>query len=588
MPTGVAMLPHLRRFIAIYQGYERPFWIAQGLQGCSAIFTLLIPLMSQRLLDEGLLVGDRDATIASVLWMVLFAILASVFSIANSWYAVQFGERTGHAVRLYLYRKIQTFSFSNLDQFATSGLLVRMTSDVNTIKTVVQSVVLLVAQAPIMFLGTLVLVYRNSPSLAWILWLVVAVTLVVLGLCLGQIGTLFELRQAKLDEVNRVLQEDLSGIRVVKAFGQEDYEVRRYDRANQAFRAASLQPMRIAAFVQPTLFAIVNLATVAVLWFGGNPAQPQGATVGEILAFSQYLATVLIPLVSLAILIPQVSFAEASAQRLFEVVDATPTVAAPTTPVALPPAQGRIVFDRVSFAYPGPPGQPPTPVLKEISLTIEPGQTVAFLGATGSGKSTLVNLIPRFYDVTGGRITLDGVDVRDLALGDLHRRVAIALQEAVLFSGTVRDNVCYGQPEATEEAMVRVAAAADAHGFVSAIPEGYDAPVARRGTNFSGGQRQRLAIARALAPEPQVVILDDSTSALDMETEARVQDSIQRLMTGATTIFVAQRISTVISCDRIFLLEAGELVASGTHSELVRTSPLYQDICASQLGGVPA
>jgi ABC-type multidrug transport system fused ATPase/permease subunit len=294
------MLPNLRRFITIYRGYERPFWVAQLLQGISSIFTLLIPLMTQKLLDEGLLVGDRDATMASVLWMVLFALLASIFSIANSWYAVQFGERTGHAVRLFLYRKIQTFSFGNLDQFSTSGLLVRMTSDVNTIKTVVQLVVLLLAQAPIMLVGTLVLVYRNSPSLAWILWAVVGTTLVVLGLCLGQIGSLFKVRQAKLDDVNTVLQEDLSGIRVVKAFVQEDYEVRRYDRANQAFRNASLQPMRIAAFVQPTLFVIVNLATAAVLWFGGNPASPNAASVGEILAFSQYLATVLIPLVSLA------------------------------------------------------------------------------------------------------------------------------------------------------------------------------------------------------------------------------------------------------------------------------------------------
>jgi ATP-binding cassette subfamily B protein len=586
----MGLLPSLRRFIRIYKGYERPFWVAQLLQAIASIFTLLVPLMSQQLLDQGLLVGNQDVVLSSVMWMVLFSILAAGFSLANSWYAVQFGERTAHAVRMYLYRKIQTFSFGNLDQFPTSDLLVNMTSDVNQIKTVVEQVILLLAQTPVLLLGSLYLIYANSPGLAWIMWLVVGVTLAILYLALQQIGALFEDRQAKLDAVNRVLQEDLSGIRVVKAFVQEDYEMRRYDQANVAFRKSSLRPMQIAVFIQPTLFAIVNLATAGALWFGGNPTNPDAVSVGQIVAFSQYLATVLIPLVSVAIVMPQISAAEASATRMFHVMDAQPTVPSAASPTRLTPetAQGRIVFEHVSFQYPPQEGQHPTPVLQQINLTIEPGQTVAFLGATGSGKSTLVNLIPRFYDVTAGRITIDGVDVRDIPLQDLHQIVAIALQESVLFSGTVRDNVCYGRPDATEEAMTAAAIAADADSFVSASPEGYDASVARRGANFSGGQRQRLSIARALAVQPKIVILDDSTSALDMDTEARVQDAISTLMHGATTIFVAQRISTVIGADQIFLMEAGEIVASGTHTDLVRTSPLYQLICESQLGGVPA
>lgn len=584
------MLPSLRRFIAIYKGYHRPFWVSQLLQAIASIFTLLVPLMLQKLLDDGLMVGDRDTTIQSVIWMVVFSCLAAGFSIANSWYAVQFGEHTAHAVRMYLYRKIQTFSFGNLDQFPTSDLLVNMTSDVNLIKTAVQSVILLLAQTPILFLGSLYLIYTNSPNLVWIMWAVVIVTALVLYLALRQIGVLFETRQAKLDDVNSVLQEDLSGIRVVKAFVQEDYEMRRYDRANEAFRKASLRPMQIATYLQPTLFVIINLATAAALWFGGNPTNPNAASVGQILAFSQYLATVLVPLVALAVVMPQMSAAEASATRMFKVMDAVPLVPDPDNSLdwSVAKAQGRIVFENVSFQYPAKDGQPPTPVLKNINLTIEPGQTVAFLGATGSGKSTLVNLIPRFYDVTSGRIMIDGIDVRDMPLQDLYQIVAIALQESVLFSGQVRDNICYGKPDATEEEMIAAAVAADAHSFVSAIPEGYDATVARRGTNFSGGQRQRLSIARALATEPKIVILDDSTSALDMETEARVQDAIEQLMTGATTIFVAQRISTVIAADQIFLMEAGEIVASGTHEQLIQTSPLYQIICESQLGGVPA
>ena len=584
------MLPNLRRFIAIYRDYVRPFVVSQVLLAIATLFTLLIPLMTQVLLDEGLLKGDRDATVNSVLWMILFAVCGAIFTIANGWYAVQFAEHTAHAVRMYLYKKIQTFSFGNLDQFPTSDLMVRMTSDVNSIKAAVQMVILSLVQAPVMFLGALFLIYHNSPSLTWILWIVLPIVIVVLIFFVNKMGALFEIRQKKLDDLNSVLQEDLSGIRVVKAFVQSDYENHRYDRANQSFRKASLRPMQYAAFLQPALYMIINLATAAVLWFGGLSAIEGTVTVGEIVAFSQYLATILLPLVVLAMLTPQITAAEASAERMFAVMDSVPVVPNAPNPIALSSerAGGRIVFENVFFGYPSKNGQSPAQVLKNINLTIEPGQTVAFLGATGAGKSTLVNLIPRFYDVTSGRITIDGVDVRDISLADLHDIVGIALQESVLFSGKIRDNVCYGRPDATEDEMVAAAMAADAHSFVSNIPEGYDAPVARRGTNFSGGQRQRLSISRALATQPKILILDDSTSALDMATEARVQDAIKDLMGQTTTLFVAQRISTVITADCIFVMEAGEIIATGTHEQLLRICPLYREICDSQLGGVPA
>lgn len=584
------MLPSLRRFIAIYRNYVRPFVVSQIFLAIATVFTLLIPLMTQKLLDEGLLPGDRTATVNSVLWMVLFAVLGALFTIANAFYAVQFAEHTAHAVRMYLYRKIQTFSFGNLDQFPTSDLMVRMTSDVNAIKAAVQQVILSLVQAPVMFLGALYLIYRNSPSLMWILGIVLPIVVGVLIFFVSRMGKLFEIQQTKLDDLNSVLQEDLSGIRVVKAFVQSDYETRRYDRANQAFRKASLRPMQYTAFLRPLLYLIINLATAAVLWFGGVALVQGTVTVGEILAFSQYLATLLVPLVMLAVITPQITAAEASAERMFAVMDAVPDIAdaANASERAIAPLQGRIVFEQVNFSYPSPDGQPSTPVLQDINLTIEAGQTVAFLGTTGSGKSTLINLIPRFYDVTNGRITIDGVDVRNIPLETLHEQVGIALQESVLFSGKVRDNICYGRPDASEEEMVQAAQAADAHSFISNIPEGYDAAVARRGTNFSGGQRQRLSIARAIAVRPKILILDDSTSALDMATEARVQTAIKSLVAKTTTLFVAQRISTVITADQIFLMEAGRIIARGTHEELLRSSPLYQEICQSQLGGVPA
>ncbi|MFB2834843.1 ABC transporter ATP-binding protein [Floridanema evergladense] len=589
------MLPNFRRFITIYRGYERPFWVSQILLAIATIFTLLIPLMTQQLVDKGLLGGDRNALEQSVLWMVVFAVLSAIFTIANAWYGVLFGEFTAHAVRIKLYEKIQVLSFGNLDRFPTSDLMVRMTSDVNAIKGAIQQIILSLAQAPIMFIGALFLIYLNSPSLMWILLIIIPVVSIVLLFFVNKISKFFEKVQQKLDDLNSVLQEDLAGVRVVKAFVQGEYENRRYDRANREFRKASLLPMQYVSFLQPTLFLIVNIAIACVLWFGGVFAAQGKVTVGEILAFTQYLATILTPLIVLAVITPQITAAEASAERIFQVMDSIPMVSDSPQPLELDPAtaKGRIVFENVSFGYFANSSENEEEnysklVLKNINLVIEPGQTVAFLGATGSGKSTLVNLIPRFYDVTSGRVMIDGVDVRNIPLKTLRQLVGISLQESILFSGKVRENICYGKPEATEDEMIAAAKAADAHSFVSAIPEGYDAAVTRRGANFSGGQRQRLSIARSLTIKPKILIFDDSTSALDMATEARVQEAIKNSMKDSTILFVAQRISTVITADNIFLLEAGEIVAQGNHETLLRTSSLYQEIYESQLGGAPA
>jgi ATP-binding cassette subfamily B protein len=584
------MLPNLSRFITIYRGYERPFWVSQLLLALATIFTLLIPLMTQSLLDEGLLKGDQQATLNSVLWMILFAVLSSVFTIWNGWYAVQFSEGTAHAMRMRLYKKLQTFEFGNLDQFSASDLQVRMSSDITVIKTAVQLVILYCTQAPVMFVGALILIYFNSPQLMWILLIAIPAVLALMWVYIGRVQPLFEVRQRKLDAVNDVMQENLAGIRVVKAFVQSAYENRRFDGANQQLQRASLTPLNYAMILQPSLLLVINLCTAFVIWFGGVAVTQGQVTIGSILAFSQYLGSIMMPLVVLSWIAPQFTAADASAERLFEVIDTAPAIAdvPQISTITPPPAKGRLVFENVSFAYPALDGIVSPPVLNTINLTIEPGQTVAFLGATGSGKSTLVNLIPRFYDVTAGRITLDDEDIRDIPLERLREEVCIALQEAVLFSGTVRDNLTYGKPDATEDELVDAAIAADADGFVRAIPEGYDAIVKRRGANFSGGQRQRLSIGRAIAVQPKVLILDDSTSALDMATEARVQDAIKSMMSQTTTLFVAQRISTVIMADQIFLLERGEIIACGNHEELLRTSPLYQEIYQSQLGGVPA
>lgn len=583
------MIPNLWRFIAIYRGYERPFWISQGMLALATLFTLLIPLMTQSLIDDGILQKNQDATIQYVLWMVLFAVLSSIFTISNTWYAVQFAERTAHAVRMRLYTKIQELSVGNLERLSTSDLMVRMVSDVNAIKLTVQIVIVSLGQSPVMLIGALILIYLNSPGLMWILLIAIPLILLILVFYTLKTSLLFKIRQQALDRLNKVLQENLTGVRVVKAFVRRNYENRRFDSTNQELRRATLHPMQYTAFLQPSLLLVISLATAAGLWFGEVLFTQGNITVGQILAFTQYLINILIPLIVLVVIAPQVIAAEASAGRMFEVLDTVRDVPEPSHPQPIDPAtvKGRIVFENVSFQYWTDNNEfdSKMAVLKHINLIIEPGQTVAFLGATGSGKSTLVNLIPRLYDANEGSISIDGVDVRDIPLTTLRQIVGIALQETILFSGTVRENICYGQPDATDDVMVTAAKTADAHKFICAIPEGYDAKVTRQGTNFSGGQRQRLSIARALTVQPKVLILDDSTSALDMATEAHIQNAIKDLMAEKTVVYVAQRISTVIAADKIFVLDGGEIIAEGTHTQLLQTSRLYQEIYDSQLGG---
>ena len=385
------------------------------------------------------------------------------------------------------------------------------------------------------------------------------------------------------------MQEGLAGVRVVKAFVREPYESRRFDKSAQELRGAALLPAFRNALFMPTLMALMYTSIAAMYYFGGRLVLvDQVMTLGEVVIFSNLLVAVLVPIAMLAYLIPYFESGEASLQRIFEVLDDVAEVqnGEGVETVDLSKIKGRVVFDNVSFGFRDQDGKPQGLALQNINLTVEPGQTVGFLGATGSGKSSLVNLLPRFYDVVAGKVTIDGIDVRDFPQRQLRRIVGVALQDAVLFSGTVRANILFGRKQANDDQMVTAAAAADADSFVSKIPEQYGASVARRGANFSGGQRQRLSIARAVVGEPKILILDDSTSALDLATEARVQEAVQGLMGSTTKFYVAQRISSVLTADKIVLLDGGRQVADGTHEELLQTSPLYREIYESQLGKI--
>ena len=579
------ILPNLSRMLVIYRGAWGWIALSQLFVLLGATFMLLIPVQISALIDKGVLAGDIGVVVDKALLMLLFAILAGAFSLANLYIAARVGEGTAHYLRKEVYKKIQTFSFGNLDRIPVGELLVRLTSDIYQINMAASFSIRFVLYAPFMILVALVFVYISSPDLVWIFIVVILITAAMFAVMSWVLQGQYRVRQKNLDAVNNVLQEDFSGVRVIKAFVRQGYENNRFKGVNEKFREASLSPLRTSAFILPAIFLILGLSNALVIWFGGLQVIAGTMGVGEIIAFTQYFFFILAQLWILSFVMPQIISAEASAGRLAGIIDTKPTVV-DSPQVAMPGnagVTGRVAFEDVSFSYEGPGGKE---AIKHISFTAEPGQTIAFLGPTGSGKSTLVNLIPRFYDVTSGRITIDGTDVRDIPQDELRSMVYIALQESVLFSGTIKENIGFGGTDMPFDQLVAASRAAEADEFISVIPSGYDSHVARRGANFSGGQKQRLSIARAIAPEPRILILDDSTSAVDVATESRIQAALATMIPGTTRLIVAQRISTVLMADKIILLDKGEIVEMGNHQDLISRSPLYQEIFESQLGGI--
>jgi len=581
------MIKSLRRTLGMYKKYRARLVISQVLVLISATAVIGVASLNQQLINEGIETGNVDVILSTGLWMFVLALVSGLCLSGTAYLAVFFSQGTGYFIRSYLYRKIQTFSFGNYDRFRTGDMLVRLNADVVNVQNALLYMTLLLLYAPFMLLVTYILTIINTPSLIWVLVLVTVIVLGVMAILIPQVFKAYDQRQQRLDDMNNTMQENLAGVRVVKAFVREDYEVERFDRRTNALRKPAYTAAVRVAFLAPMLTGITQLGIVLSLWIGGQQVlEGSGLNVGELVTFTQYLSLVVAPLAMLAIVFPFMLRGDASASRIFEVYDDEPVVQ-DKEGVVPPDAEtvgGRVVFDNVSFAFRRPDGELDPPVLKNINLTIEPGEQVGFLGATGAGKSALVNLIPRFYDVTEGRITIDDVDVRDVPQDNLREIVGIALQEAVLFQGDLRFNLKFGAPQVEDDVMFEAAKAADSYGFVTNIPQQWEAPVAQRGANFSGGQRQRLSITRALTTQPKVIILDDSTSALDASTEGRVQEAIPDFTNNITTLYVAQRISAVIDLDKIVLLENGEIVAMGNHEELLESSPLYQDIYESQLG----
>jgi ATP-binding cassette subfamily B protein len=566
--------------------FVKPYWrralVALALLTAIVFGDLAIPRLIQRIIDQGISQHNQAVVLQTSLLMLAISALSTVFAVGNNVFSVQVGESVARDLRDALFVKIQTLSYGDLDRQKTGQLMVRLTSDASALQRLVQVSLRIGTRAPLLMIGSLILMIRTSPSLALTMFPLLLITMGGVVFFAIKMEPLFRSVQQKLDRLNNVLQENIAGVRLVKAFVRADFEDSRFEAANEDFTRHSVRVMRFMATMSPSLTTFVNIGIVLVIWAGGAQSVRGSLTVGQIVAFTNYLLTTMTPLIMMTMLSNVWAGGIASARRVNEVLDIVPEVRDRPDARALPgKARPRVVFENVAFHYNGSGNEA---ILDQINLVAEPGETIAILGATGAGKSTLVNLVPRFYDVAAGRVLIDGLDIRQIQQDSLLAHVGMVPQETILFSGTVRDNIRYGRPDASDEEVVAAAQAAQAHDFILALPHGYDSHVEERGTNLSGGQKQRVAIARALLPRPKILILDDSTSSVDVETETRIQEALDTKMHIQTTFIVAQRISTVLKADKIIVLDRGHIAAQGTHQELMQSSPIYQEIYDSQLG----
>ncbi|GAB4434692.1 MAG: ABC transporter ATP-binding protein [Anaerolineae bacterium] len=569
----------LRRLASFIKPYWKQALVAPLLMVLEVAMDLLQPRLMQHIVDVGIPAKDLSIVLGTGLLMVTVALIGAVGGVGCTIFAVRAAVNYGTDLRSAMYRKVQTLSFGNLDRLGTGQLITRLTNDVIQVQDVVLIALRILVRTPLLVVGSLIMAVLTSPRLALLLIALMPVLIAILAVVVRRAYPLYARVQDRLDRLNTVIQENLAGVRVVKAFVRGDHENRRFGTANDELMTSSIRAMQLSAVVQPIMMLVLNFGVVAAMWFGGVAVIHETMTVGQVVAFVDYMRQTLFSLMMVSMLLMRISRAQASAVRIVEVLDSQPDVQdlPDAQPVFAP--QGRVAFEGVTFGYDG--GEP---VLRDISFVAEPGQTVAILGATGSGKSSLVHLIPRFYDVEAGRITIDGADVRNVSQAALRASIGIAFQESVLFSGAIADNIRQGKAGASEAEIVRAAQAAQAHDFIAALPDGYATELGQRGVNLSGGQKQRIAIARALVRQPAILILDDSTSAVDVETETRIQAELDRIMEGRTSFVVAQRISTVLNADKILVLDNGRLVAEGTHSQLLESSPIYREIYESQLG----
>ena len=568
------------------KGYGRQAAAGPVFMVLEVVCEMLMPLMMAAIVDKAIPAGDTGYIFWMGGGMVALALLSMFCGIMGAKLGINASQGFGANLRLALFEKIQSFSFADIDRFSSASLITRTTNDVNNMTMMLTMGLRIMVRAPVMLLTAFIIAVTMNATLAWVLVVVIPIMTVIIAFVMSVGVKLFGLVQRKVDALNQVLQENLVAIRVVKAFVRQDHEKEKFQRSNDDLTEAFLKVgLRIVALM-PIMTVCMNGATVAILYFGGGMVMGGQFDLGSLQAFISYIAQILMSVMMVAMSLLQLSRAQASARRINEVLDAQPDIqdGPQSAALALPAARGHVEFKDVSFKYTAEGSG--DDVLSHIDLDIPAGQFTAIIGGTGVGKSSLVNLIPRFYDVTGGAVELDGVDVRDYPVEALRQRVGMVLQTNVLFSGTVRENLLWGDPDATEEDLVRSAKDAQAYGFIMSLPQGFDTHLDQGGVNLSGGQKQRLCIARAMLKKPAVLILDDSTSAVDSATEAAIRKSFHENLKDTTVIIIAQRISSVRYADEIVILDDDHIADRGSHEELMAKSAIYQEIYQSQQEGV--
>jgi len=574
--------------LRVLREHLRPFrrWLAMIvlLQFVGTIAALYLPSLNADIIDNGVAKGNTGYIMRIGAVMLGVSLVQVVCSIT----AVYFGSRTamgfGRDVRDRIFRCVGSFSSREVAGFGAPSLITRTTNDVQQVQMMVQLSATLMVMAPIMMVGGVIMALREDVGLSWLIVVCVPLLLIVVISIIRQMVPAFRAMQARIDTVNRILREQITGIRVVRAFVREPYETARFRTANRDLTSVAITAGRWMATMFPSVMLILNVSIVGVLWFGGHRVDAGTLQVGALTAFMNYLMQILMSVMMATFMLVMVPRASVCADRIGEVLDADSSVVPPPNPVRALTRDGELALENVEFTYPGAGD----PVLRDISFVARPGETTAIIGSTGSGKSTLLGLIPRLYDVTGGVVRVDGVDVREIDLELLWSTIGLVPQKAYLFSGTVRSNLQYGKPDASDAEMWAALETAQARDFVTAMAGELDAPVAQAGTNLSGGQRQRLAIARALIKKPEIYLFDDAFSALDVATDARLRHALRAVTERATVVIVAQRVSTILDADQIIVLEHGEVVGQGTHGSLLAGNETYQEIVHSQLSAEEA
>jgi len=560
------------------RAYRWPILVLLVLQLVSTIASLFLPTLNGRIIDEGVALGLTGPILRLGAIMLGVSLLQISVTIAATYLASRTSASVGRDVRGSVFDRVASFSAQEVGRFGAPTLISRSTNDVTQVQTVTFMGLTLMVGVPIMMVGGVVMALREDVGLSWLMAVAVPLLALVVGLIIRRMVPQFTLMQKSVDWVNRVLREQITGIRVVRAFVREDHERARFADANTQYTGTALAVGKLMALVFPIVMLVFNASTIAVLWFGAYRIEAGQMQVGSLTAFMSYLIFVLMSVMMATFMSTMIPRAEVSAGRIIEVLDTQTSVAESDSLVPIPEGPLDVEFRDVQFHYPGAE----VPVLRGVSFTARPGQTTAIIGSTGSGKSTLVSLIPRLYDVTGGAVLMGGVDIRDAELSDVWRRVGLVPQKPYLFTGSVADNLRYGDAEASEEDLWAALRIAQSGGFVREMPEGIDSPIAQGGGNVSGGQRQRLAIARALVRRPEIYLFDDSFSALDLATDRRLRTALEPSTADATVIVVAQRVSTIIGADQIIVLEDGRVVGVGTHDELLVDCTTYQEIVESQ------